>query len=65
LKKIGIADEIVPEPTGGAHADPAKAAELLAPYLERAIKDLQKLKPALLLEERYKKFRKMGVFERG
>ncbi|HEY8712535.1 MAG TPA: acetyl-CoA carboxylase carboxyltransferase subunit alpha, partial [Thermoanaerobaculia bacterium] len=40
LKKIGIADEIVPEPTGGAHADPAKAAELLAPYLERAIKDL-------------------------
>ena len=65
LKKIGIADEIVPEPTGGAHADPAKAAELLAPYLERAIKDLQKLKPSLLLEERYKKFRKMGVFERG
>ena len=65
LKKIGIADEIVPEPTGGAHADPAKAAELLAPYLERAIKDLQKLKPSLLLEERYKKFRKMGVFEKG
>jgi acetyl-CoA carboxylase carboxyl transferase subunit alpha len=65
LKKIGIADEIVPEPTGGAHADPAKAAELLAPSLERAIKELQKLKPALLLEERYKKFRKMGVFERG
>ena len=65
LKKIGIADEIVPEPVGGAHADPARAAELLAPYLERAMKDLQKLKPALLLEERYKKFRKMGVFERG
>ncbi len=65
LKKIGIADEIVPEPTGGAHADPAKAAELLAPSLERAMKDLQKLKTPLLLEERYKKFRKMGVFERG
>jgi phosphomannomutase len=42
-----------------------KLSELLAPYLERAIKDLQKLKPSLLLEERYKKFRKMGVFERG
>lgn len=65
LKRIGIADEIVPEPVGGAHADPAKAAELLAPYLERAMKELQKLKPALLLEERYKKFRKMGVFEKG
>lgn len=64
LKRIGIADEIVPEPTGGAHADPAKAAQLLAPYLEKSLKELQKLKPALLLEERYKKFRKMGVFER-
>ncbi|HVR41520.1 MAG TPA: acetyl-CoA carboxylase carboxyltransferase subunit alpha [Thermoanaerobaculia bacterium] len=65
LKRLGIIDEIVPEPTGGAHADPAAAAELLAPFLERALKDLQKLKPSLLLEERYKKFRKMGVFEKG
>ncbi len=65
LREIGICDEIVPEPVGGAHADPAQAGELLKPYLERAIKELQKLKPALLLEERYKKFRKMGVFEKG
>jgi len=65
LKRLGIIDEIVPEPNGGAHADPAKAAELLAPYLEKALKELQKLKPAALPEERYKKFRKMGVFEKG
>jgi acetyl-CoA carboxylase carboxyl transferase subunit alpha len=65
LKKIGIADEIVPEPSGGAHADPAQSAELLAPYLERSLKELQKLKPALLVEERYKKFRKIGVWEKG
>lgn len=65
LKRIGIADEIVPEPSGGAHADPAQSAELLAPYLERSLKELQKLKPALLVEERYKKFRKMGVWEKG
>jgi len=65
LKGFGIIDEIVPEPVGGAHADPGKAGELLAPYLERALRDLQKLKPALLGEERYKKFRKMGVFEKG
>lgn len=64
LKRLGIIDEIVPEPSGGAHADPAAAAELLAPYLERAVKDLQKLKGPALLEERYKKFRKMGVFEK-
>jgi acetyl-CoA carboxylase carboxyl transferase subunit alpha len=65
LKKFGIIDEIVPEPNGGAHTDPARAAELLAPVLERAIRDLQKLKPPALLDERYKKFRKMGVFERS
>jgi acetyl-CoA carboxylase carboxyl transferase subunit alpha len=65
LKRLNIIDEIVPEPNGGAHADPVKAAELLAPYLEKALKELQKLKPAALPEERYKKFRKMGVFERG
>lgn len=64
LQKFGIIDEIVPEPTGGAHSDPAAAAELLAPYLEKALADLKKLKPAQLLEERYKKFRKMGVFEK-
>ena len=65
LKRLNVIDEIVPEPPGGAHADPAKAAELLTPYLEKALKELQKIKPALLPEERYKKFRKMGFFEKG
>ena len=64
LKKFGIIDDIVPEPPGGAHADAAKAAELLAPYLEKGLKELMKLKPAALVEERYKKFRRMGVFEK-
>jgi acetyl-CoA carboxylase carboxyl transferase subunit alpha len=65
LKRLAIIDEIVPEPNGGAHADPAKAAELLAPHLEKALKELMKLKPSALPEERYKKFRKMGMFEKG
>lgn len=64
LKKLAIIDEIVPEPEGGAHSDPVRAAEILAPYLERALKELQKLKPPQLLDERFKKFRKMGVFEK-
>jgi len=64
LKRLAIIDEIIPEPSGGAHADPAKAAEILAPYLEKALKELMKIKPALLPEERYKKFRKMGYFEK-
>ncbi len=65
LKKFGIIDEIVPEPPGGAHADASKAAALLGPFLEKSLKELQKLKPAALVEERYKKFRRMGVFEKG
>jgi len=65
LKKLGIIDEIVPEPPGGAHSDPQAAAELLAPFLERALKDVQKLKGNALVDERYKKFRKMGVFEKA
>jgi acetyl-CoA carboxylase carboxyl transferase subunit alpha len=65
LKKLGVIDEIVPEPSGGAHADAKRAAELLDPFLERGLRELQKLKPSLLLEERFEKFRKMGVFEKG
>ena len=65
LKRLAIIDEIVPEPNGGAHSDPARAAELLAPYLEKSLKELMKLKPSALPEERYKKFRKMGMFEKG
>ena len=65
LLKAGIIDEIVPEPAGGAHADANKAAELLGPYLEKALTELRKLKPSALPEERYKKFRKMGVFEKS
>ncbi|HYO77461.1 MAG TPA: acetyl-CoA carboxylase carboxyltransferase subunit alpha [Thermoanaerobaculia bacterium] len=64
LKKFGIIDEIVSEPSGGAHSDPNAAAELLAAPLERAMRELTKLRPPQLLEERYRKFRKMGVFER-
>jgi acetyl-CoA carboxylase carboxyl transferase subunit alpha len=65
LKKLGVIDEIVPEPEGGAHSDPQAAADLLAPYLERALAELKKIKPNLLPEERFKKFRKMGHYEKG
>jgi acetyl-CoA carboxylase carboxyl transferase subunit alpha len=64
LKKFGIIDEIVPEPPGGAHADPTAAAGMLAAPLEKALRELQKLKVPQLLDERYKKFRRMGVFEK-
>jgi len=65
LHALGVIDQVIPEPEGGAHTDHRKAAELLQPYLERALKELTKIKPSLLPEERYKKFRKMGVYEKA
>ena len=65
LESFGIIDTIVDEPAGGAHDDPELAAELLRPHLEKALKELSKMKPAQLRIERYKKFRAMGEFRRG
>jgi acetyl-CoA carboxylase carboxyl transferase subunit alpha len=62
LAGLGIVDEIVPEPEGGAQADPEKAAALLDPVLERSIRDLLTLGSSVLVEQRYEKFRRMGQF---
>jgi acetyl-CoA carboxylase carboxyl transferase subunit alpha len=64
LKRLNIIDEIVPEPDGGAHGDATGAAAMLDPYLDRALRELMKLKPPQLADERYKKFRRMGAFEK-
>lgn len=65
LERFGLIDAIVPEPPGGAHDDPELAAELLRPHLEKAHKELSKMKPVQLRNERYKKFRGMGEFRRA
>ena len=56
----GIIDEIVAEPTGGAHNNPAAAATLLDAVLDRALTEVAALPPATRLELRYQKFRQMG-----
>jgi acetyl-CoA carboxylase carboxyl transferase subunit alpha len=56
----GIIDEIVPEPTGGAHNNPAAAATLLDAALDRALAEVGALDAATRLEQRYQKFRHMG-----
>ena len=62
LSELGIIDEIIPEPEGGAHLDHEGSAALLDPVLDRSLRDLLALTPAALLEDRYKKFRRMGQF---
>ena len=56
----GIIDEIVGEPSGGAHTNPSAAATLLDAVLSRALADIGALTSAERLERRYQKFRAMG-----
>jgi acetyl-CoA carboxylase carboxyl transferase subunit alpha len=62
LKELGIVDEIVPEPEGGAHVDHEAAARLLDPVLVRALDSLSSLAAPDLVRRRYQKFRRMGQF---
>jgi acetyl-CoA carboxylase carboxyl transferase subunit alpha len=62
MQKLGLIDQIVPEPDGGAHTDHEQAAQLLRPVLERHLSELGGMSAAALLEERYQKFRRMGQF---
>lgn len=60
LASRGIIDEIVPEPTGGAHNDVASAAALLDGPLWRALSEVAALSSSERLDRRYQKFRSMG-----
>ncbi|HEV8336022.1 MAG TPA: acetyl-CoA carboxylase carboxyltransferase subunit alpha [Candidatus Polarisedimenticolia bacterium] len=62
LKELGIVDQVVPEPVGGAHADPKRSAELLDAVLSAQLEELVRMDPARRLESRYEKFRKLGRF---
>jgi acetyl-CoA carboxylase carboxyl transferase subunit alpha len=60
LLEMGLIDEIVPEPVGGAHTAPAEAAHLIGAALARHLERLVKLKPAELRRSRERKFAAMG-----
>jgi len=60
LLRLGIIDEIVPEPRGGAHTNHDLAATILDTVLERSLNDVSRLDSATRLQERYEKWRAMG-----
>lgn len=62
LKELGIVDEIVPEPEGGAHTDYETAARFVDVVLDRQLVALTNQSVRVLLDTRYKKFRNMGQF---
>jgi acetyl-CoA carboxylase carboxyl transferase subunit alpha len=63
LLGFGIIDEVIPEPLGGAHRDHRRTAANLKGSLLAAFKSLSHLDKEALLNHRYDKFRKIGLFE--
>lgn len=65
LLQLGIADDIIPEPAGGAHADWDAAATSLRSGLTKQLADLRALSPEERLADRWKKYEAMGAWQDG
>ena len=63
LLRLGIVDEIIPEPLGGAHRDHEQMAGSMKAVIIKHLKELSQLSKKELIRQRYEKFRKMGIFE--
>jgi len=63
LAALKIVEEVIPEPAGGAHNDPAKAAESVGGALRRHLAELRALPIEILVDRRYERYRHLGVFE--
>ncbi len=62
LVKFGVCEKIIEEPTGGAHTDMQYTAMNISDYLCEAVERIMKFDTDTLLEKRYEKFRKIGIF---
>ncbi|CAN5527142.1 hypothetical protein BH23CHL5_BH23CHL5_13780 [soil metagenome] len=60
-KRIGIVDGVIPEPSGGAHADPGHAAQQVRLAIGRSLGELSASGPRRLQDERLRKYRNVGV----
>jgi acetyl-CoA carboxylase carboxyl transferase subunit alpha len=65
LLELGVIDEVVPEPIGGAHRDAAKMAQTLDAALFRHLQELRMISKEEILRRRYEKFRKIGQIHEG
>ena len=62
LRELGVIDEIIPEPAGGAHRNPQQAAEELKAVVLKYLKEFSTVTPAKLLARRFEKFSAIGKF---
>ena len=63
LKQLGIVDDVIPEPLGGAHRNVENAVAMLGSALEKHLKELEDVDPFELCKQRYEKFRGIGVYK--
>ena len=63
LLKLGVIDGVIPEPPGGAHRNWTAAARAIQSVVAAALVELVALAPDELVQQRYAKFRRMGIFE--
>lgn len=60
--RLGIVDDVITEPAGGAHREPRKTAESIEQWVVENLSELKKQKPAALVGKRYERFRKLGRY---
>ncbi len=63
LSELGVVDEIVREPMGGAHRDHKRAASLLRRVIRRHLRELMAMSPEEIVAQRIDKYRQIGVYE--
>jgi acetyl-CoA carboxylase carboxyl transferase subunit alpha len=62
---LGIVDEVIKEPLGGAHRDPPAAADMLRRWVVTQLHDLKRIDPDVLVKMRYERFRRLGSLQEG
>jgi acetyl-CoA carboxylase carboxyl transferase subunit alpha len=62
LRELGVVDDIVEEPPGGAHQDPRTAATFLGRALWKHLAEVAQLSPNAIRDDRYERFRSLGSF---
>ncbi len=65
LLELGVVDEVIPEPTGGAHADRESTFQSVGNSIEKSLIELDPLTPSELIAARYDRFRALGVYLDG
>ncbi|HOK79232.1 MAG TPA: acetyl-CoA carboxylase carboxyltransferase subunit alpha [bacterium] len=63
LLNLGLIDEIVPEPQGGAHSQPQEMIKTLGDYIEKNLNELHSVDIKFLMEKRYQKYRNIGFYK--